>query len=219
MALLKNDRAPTTTLTTTKQQLKIQHAARAGGIIDMAETDDDMDEDYKTEEDVAESEIDLDVDPYEEVDKYEIKMLNKDNNYAEGTRPFDGDGEEAADEEDGDGDEVEVSIPVDPAQQREIHKRDFYNLYTPYYKKITNTHLIADARYIEILCLLRTKPKTSERGNTRKMRQTYQLVGNVGNRCIYQKGKVVTTFARVFDAILEAHSSIGHSRDPRKHKG
>jgi hypothetical protein len=40
----------------------------------MAETDDEMDEDYKYEEDVAESEIDLDVDSYEEVDKYEIKM-------------------------------------------------------------------------------------------------------------------------------------------------
>ncbi len=38
------------------------------------------------------------------------------------------------------------------------------------------------------------------------------------NRCIYHQGKVVTTFQHVFDAILEAHSSIGHSRDHRKHK-
>jgi hypothetical protein len=158
------------------------------------------------------------VDSYEEVDKYEIEMLKKDNNYSEGTTPFDGDDEEAADEEDGDGDAVEVGIPVDPAQQQEIHKRDFCNLYTPYYKKITNTHLITDAKYIEFLRLLRTKPKTSNRGNTRKMRQTYELVGNVKNRCSYRKGKVVTTFERVFDAILEAHSSIGHSRNPRKHK-
>jgi hypothetical protein len=35
------------------------------GAIDMAETNDDMDEDYKYEEDVAKSEIDLDVDSYE----------------------------------------------------------------------------------------------------------------------------------------------------------
>ncbi len=184
----------------------------------MVETDDEMDEDYKYEEEVAESEIDLDVDSYEEVDKYGIKMLKKENNFSEGIIPFDGDGEEAADEEDGDGDAVEVSIPVDPVQQREIHKRDFYNLYTPYYKKITNTHLIPDAKYNDILRVLCTKPKTSERGNTRKMRQTYQLVGNIKNRCLYLKGKVVTTFEQVFNAILEAHYSIGHSRIPRKHK-
>ncbi len=107
---------------------------------------------------------------------------------------------------------------MDPAQQQEIHKRDFYNLYTPYYKKITNTHLIPDAKYNDILRVLCTKPKTSERGNTRKMRQAYQLVGNIENRCLYRKGKVVTTFEQVFNAILEAHSSIGHSRIPRKHK-
>ncbi len=29
---------------------------------------------------------------------------------------------------------------------------------------------------------------------------------------------MVTTFERVFDVILEAYSSIGHSRDFRKHK-
>jgi hypothetical protein len=29
---------------------------------------------------------------------------------------------------------------------------------------------------------------------------------------------VATTFEHMFDVILEAHSSIGHSRDHRKHK-
>ncbi len=38
------------------------------------------------------------------------------------------------------------------------------------------------------------------------------------NRCLYRKEKVVTTFEQVFDVILETHSSIGHSRDSRKHK-
>jgi hypothetical protein len=52
-------------MNTTKKQLKVQRVAREGGIIDMAETDDDMDEDYKYEEDVAKSEIDLDVNSYE----------------------------------------------------------------------------------------------------------------------------------------------------------
>ncbi len=73
-------------------------------------------------------------------------------------------------------------------------------------------------KYNEILHLLCTKPKTYKRGNTQKMHQTYQLVGSVKNQCIHRKGKVVTTFERVFDAILEAHSSIGHSRDHRNHK-
>jgi hypothetical protein len=52
--------------------------------------------------------------------EYEIKMLKKESNFNEGTTTFDGDGEEAADEEDGDGDAVEVSIPVDPAEEQEI---------------------------------------------------------------------------------------------------
>ncbi len=134
-------------------------------------------------------------------------MLKRQSN--EVTAAIDGDSEEDA---------VQVSIPVDLAQQREIHKRDFYNLYQPYYQKTSNTHLISDAKYNEIVKLLCTKAKTTERGNTQKLRQTYQLVSNVENRWLHRKGKVVTTFERVFDVILEAHSSIGHSRDFRKHK-
>jgi hypothetical protein len=214
----------TKTLTTMKVKLKKQDVARAGGVLDMTETDDELDdeidqddEDYGTQDNGEEDgieELDLDVDAYEAVDNFEVEMLVK-----EGIYNIPADGEEATTEVDADEDAVvEVSIPVDPAEQRAIHKRDFYNLYQPYYKRTTNTHLITDAKYKEILRLLRTKPKTSERGNTRKLRQTYQLEGNVENQCIYRKGKRVTTFERVFDAILEAHSSIGHARDPRKHK-
>jgi hypothetical protein len=207
-----------------KVKLKKQGVARAGGVLDVTETDDEFDdemdeddEDYGTQDNGEEDgieELDLNVDGYVALDNFELEMLLK-----EGISNIPGDGEEATTEVDADEDAVvEVSIPVDPAEQREIHKRDFYNLYQPYYKKTTNTHLITDSKYYEILRLLRTKAKTSERGNTRKMRQTYQLVGNVENQCIYRKGKRVTTFERVFDAILEAHSSIGHSRDHRKHK-
>jgi hypothetical protein len=110
----------------------------------------------------------LDVDAYEA--KFEVEMLVK-----EGTYNIDGDGEEATTEVDADEDAVvEVSIPVDPSEQREIHKRDVYNLYQPYYQKTTNAHLITDSKYNEILCLLCTKAKASERGNTRKMHQSYQ---------------------------------------------
>jgi hypothetical protein len=105
-------------------------------------------------------------------------------------------------DEDADDPTVDVSIPVDLAQQQETHKSDFYNLYKPYYQKTSNSHLISDAKYNEILKLLHTKAKTTERGNTRKMHQTYQLACNVENRCLYRKGKVVTTFERVFDVIL-----------------
>ena len=210
----------TKTMTTTKTKLKQQGVARAGGVLDMTETSDELDEDDEDyqyqdngEEDGSE-ELDLDVNAYEAVDNFEVELLVK-----EGIYNIDGDVEGGSTEVDADEDAVvEVSIPVDPAEQREIHKRDFYNLYQPYYKKTTNTHLITDSKYNEILRLLRTKAKTTERGNTRKMRQTYQLAGNVENQCIYRKGKRVTTFERVFDAILEAHSSIGHSRDHRKHK-
>ncbi len=81
------------------------------------------------EEDGTE-ELDLNVDAYEAVDNF-VEMLVK-----EGIYNIDGDGEEATTEVDADEDAVvEVSIPVDPAEQREIHKRDFYNLYQPYYKK------------------------------------------------------------------------------------
>jgi hypothetical protein len=208
-------------MTTTMAKFKKKGVARAGGVLDMTETNDELDEDYQCQDNGVEDgieELDLDVDAYEEVDKFEVEMLLKDLNYNEGTAIYEGDGKETTkEEEDADEDAVEVSIPVDPVEQREIHKRDFYNIYRPYYKKTTNTHLITDAKYKEILRLLRTKAKTSERGNTRKLRQTYQLVGNVENQCMYRKGKIVTTFERVFDAILEAHSSIGHSRDHRKH--
>jgi hypothetical protein len=50
------------------------------------------------------------------------------------------------------------------------------------------------------------------------MHQTFQLVGIMENHFLYQKGKEITTFECVFDMILEAHSSIGHSRDHKKHK-
>lgn len=214
------DGKPTTTTGITNAKLKKQHVARAGGALDVEfieDEEDEEDEDYNYQ-DNAEAELDLDDDSYVELDKYEVEMLKKESISNKGTATSDGSGEEASDEEDADGEAVEVTISVDPVEQRQIHKRDFYKIYTPYYEKITNTHLITDAKYNQILRLLRTKAKTSERGNTRKLRLTYQLVGNVENRCIYRKGKVVTTFERVFDAILEAHSSIGHSRDFRKHK-
>jgi hypothetical protein len=185
-------------MTTTKTKLKQQGIARAGGVLDMSESSDEWDEDdedYQYQDMVRRTalrnliwmskpmrlHLNLDVNAYEA--KFEVEMLVK-----EGTYNIDGDGEEATTEVDADEDAVvEVSIPVDPSEQREIHKRDFYNLYQPYYKKTTNTHLITDSKYNEILCLLPTKAKASERGNTRKIRQTYQLVGNVENRCIYRK--------------------------------
>jgi hypothetical protein len=114
------DEEPTTTMTTTKAQLKIQCVARAGGTLDMAETGDEM--------------------------EYEIKMLKKESNFNEGTTTFDGDGEEAADEEDGDGDAVEVSIPVDPAEEQEIHKETSTTSTHLTTKKTTNAHLIHECK-------------------------------------------------------------------------
>ncbi len=121
-------------MTTTKTKLKQQGVARAGGVLDITETSDELDEDDEDyqyqdngEEDGSE-ELDLDVDAYEAVDNFEVEMLVK-----EGIYNIDGDGEEATKEVDADEDAVvEVSIPVDPAEQRVIHKRDFYNLYQPY---------------------------------------------------------------------------------------
>jgi hypothetical protein len=109
-------------MATTKAQLKKKHVARTGGTVQVEDTEDKMDGDAANQ-DYAEAELDLDVDSYVEVDKYEIEMLKKDSNFNEGTASTDGDGEE-----DADGAAFDVSIPVDPAVQQETHKRNFYNL-------------------------------------------------------------------------------------------
>ncbi len=196
-------------------ELRVQKLQKKFTLSDVEEDpDEELDDEYLYKG-YAEEDLNLDSDEFLSLDTYEVELMKRNN--TELTAATVGNLEEDADEDAVDP-SVDVGIPVDLAEQREIHKRDFFNLYLPYYQKTSNTHLITDAKYNEIVKLLRTKAKTTERGNTRKLRQTYELVGNVENRCLYRKGKVVTTFERVFDVILEAHSSIGHSRDPRKHK-
>ncbi len=86
-------------------------------LVDVQEdTKDELDEDYLYKG-YAEADLDLDVDSYLEVDKYEEEVLKKQININEGTATTDGDGEEDADSA-----AVEVSTPVDPVEQQEIHK-------------------------------------------------------------------------------------------------
>ena len=80
------------------------------------DTEDEMDEDYLYKG-YPKADLYLNFHEYLAIDKYEVQMLKRQSN--EVTAAIDGDGEEDA---------VEVSIPVDLAQQQEIHKRDFYNL-------------------------------------------------------------------------------------------
>jgi hypothetical protein len=77
-----------------------------------------------------------------EYDFYEVEILERQNKVAEGTAPTDGDGEENANEEtdeDADGASVEVSIPVDPAEQQEIHKRHLQTLHSLLQKNLNHS--------------------------------------------------------------------------------
>jgi hypothetical protein len=95
-----------------KVKLKKQGVARAGGVLDMTETDDESDvddEDYITQDNGEEDgteELNLDFDAYEAIDKFEVEMLVK-----EGAYNSDGDGEKVTKEVDADEDAVvEVSL-------------------------------------------------------------------------------------------------------------
>jgi hypothetical protein len=48
-----------------------------------------------------------------------------------------------------------------------------------------------------------------------KYQRLYSIVGNVEDQCLNRKIKVVTTFEKVFDVILEAHSRISHACNPK----
>ena len=63
--------------------------------------------------------------------------------------------------------------------------------------------------------IIRTQKGRKEKPIIVKYRRLYSIVGNVEDRCLYRKNKVVTTFEKVFDVILEAHSTISHARNPK----
>jgi len=63
--------------------------------------------------------------------------------------------------------------------------------------------------------IIRTQKGKKEKPIIVKYRRLYSIVGNVADRCLYRKNKVVTTFEKVFDVILEAHSRISHAQNPK----
>jgi hypothetical protein len=101
----------------------------------------------------------------------------------------------------------------------EGHKKSFYATYTPVFESVkTSTHLITDEKYAHILAMLQAELSKKDSMATRKIRNVYQLSGNVECHCVFHDGKKVTTFKSVFDVILAAHRKIGHARDKKKNK-
>jgi len=66
--------------------------------------------------------------------------------------------------------------------------------------------------------MLQCQPQKKDPMNVRKARAIYELRGNVEHHCVFRDGKVVTTFERIFDVILQAHQKLGRARDMKKNK-
>jgi len=101
-------------------------------------------------------------------------------------------------------------------QLLQYHRDAFYKAFTPYYEVASkSSKLITDEKYAMIRDIIRTQKGKKEKPIIVKYRRLYSIVGNVEDRCLYRKNKVVTTFEKVFDVILEAHSRISHARNPK----
>jgi hypothetical protein len=120
--------------------------------------------------------------------------------------------------------ELEAQLETDPTQSFNAfmykeHKAAFYRKYTPLYESVKcSTHLITNDKYDWILSILQCQPQKKDPMNVRKARAIYELRGNVEHHCVFRDGKVVTTFERIFDVILQAHQKLGHARDVKKNK-
>ena len=109
--------------------------------------------------------------------------------------------------------------PEDTSEYRyQEHKRNFYNMYRPHYERASNTHLIDDVMYSEILEVCLRAPGSKFDNRERGYRRKYQVQGNIQRRVLYRGDLAVTTYEQVFDVILEAHNKISHARDVRKNK-
>jgi len=103
---------------------------------------------------------------------------------------------------------------VTPLTLYEEHKTSFYRIYTPMWEAVkSTTHLTTDEKYAWIQSMLEAKPNKKDTMNTRKVRMTYSLQGNVENYCVVCDGKTVTTLEQVFDVMLMAHQKLGHAHD------
>jgi hypothetical protein len=109
--------------------------------------------------------------------------------------------------------------PKDTSEYRyQKHKCNFYNRYQPNYERASNTHLIDDVMYVEILevCL---RPLGSRFDNCKRgYRSKYQIQGNIQCQILYRGNLAVTTYDPVFDLILEAQNKLSHARDVKKNK-
>jgi hypothetical protein len=132
--------------------------------------------------------------------------------------------DEELDEETAKVEELEAQLETDPTQSFNAfmykeHKAAFYRKYTPLYESAKcSTHLITNDKYDWILSMLQCQPQKRDPMNVRKARAIYELRGNVEHHCVFRDGKVVTTFERIFDVILQAHQKLGHARDVKKNK-
>jgi hypothetical protein len=96
------------------------------------------------------------------------------------------------------------------------HREAFYR---PLYQKVkTDTHLIDDAKYEELVKLLSNPLPKGATMTDRNNRRKYQLVGYIAGHCLYRNGLVVTTVEKVFDMILEAHIRLNHAHSNSKSK-
>jgi hypothetical protein len=57
----------------------------------------------------------------------------------------------------------------------EEHKKNFYSLYSPHYEKATNTHLITDKQYADIVKIVSKPVGTKFNNLERGYRRKYQL--------------------------------------------
>jgi hypothetical protein len=112
--------------------------------------------------------------------------------------------------------------PDDGLHQKSLldfHRESFYQSFMPYYNQVrSTTHLLDDKQYEHIKSIVLQPKQKGQTAIMYKYRKIYQLGSNVDGHCLYRNGKVVTTFEKIFDVILEAHKKIGHAADAEKNK-
>jgi len=122
--------------------------------------------------------------------------------------------------------ETEPSKSAEQQQAESAWRDTIYDVYYEKFKTMRNSTLINKEKYNRIVQSLLHYQSIRRRGpslavipsDARQYAKIYDLKSNIGQRCLYRNGLLVTTYEDVFDMMQVAHVSLGHARDIKKNK-